>query len=84
LREASYRESEGESLSVASVDVEVEQMGGAGRRAVSPPASEARPRIPVHSDLKRMMGDFRIQDFVGRESDADEYDIPTFLRKHAD
>jgi cell division protein FtsZ len=44
----------------------------------------ARAKIPVHSDLKRMMGDFRVQDFMSREADADEYDIPTFLRKHAD
>ncbi|HEX5037218.1 MAG TPA: cell division protein FtsZ [bacterium] len=43
-----------------------------------------RPRIPVPSDLKRMMGDYRMQDFMSREADADEYDIPTFLRKHAD
>lgn len=46
--------------------------------------ANTRPKIPVHSSLKRMMGDCRIQDFMGREADSDEYDIPTFLRKHAD
>jgi cell division protein FtsZ len=49
-----------------------------------PERPPSRPRIPVHSDLKRMVGDFRVQDFMSREPDADEYDIPTFLRKHAD
>lgn len=43
-----------------------------------------RPRIPVHSDLKRMMGEIRSQAYVSEERDEDEYDIPTFLRKHAD
>jgi len=47
-------------------------------------APSGRARIPIHSDLKRLMGDYRIQDFMSREADADEYDIPTFLRKHAD
>jgi cell division protein FtsZ len=47
-------------------------------------APSSRPKIPVHSDLKRMMGDFRIQEFMNREPDSDEYDVPTFLRKHAD
>ena len=46
--------------------------------------SQNRPKIPVHSDLKRMLGDIRAQDYLSREPDADEYDIPTFLRKHAD
>ncbi len=58
----------------------LQQMEGAGWRAGSPPAQ----KIPVATDWKRMMGDLRAQDFVGKESDADEYDIPTFLRKHAD
>ena len=45
----------------------------------------ARARIPVHADLKRVMGEIRSQGMPGlAESDADEYDVPTFLRKHAD
>jgi len=52
-----------------------------GRPSSRPPN---RPKIPVHSDLKRMIGDLRGHDFLGTEPDADEYDIPTFLRKHAD
>lgn len=89
-------ENEGGFPSAASDEFMEEQMGGAGRRAVSPPAedddtvislssrSQARPKIPVHSDLKRMLGDIRAQDYLSHEPDADEYDIPTFLRKHAD
>ncbi|HSA60536.1 MAG TPA: cell division protein FtsZ [bacterium] len=50
----------------------------------APRAPSSRAKIPVHSDLKRMMGDFRLQDFMNREPDSDEYDVPTFLRKHAD
>ncbi len=47
-------------------------------------ATPQRSRIPVHSDIKRLVGELRGQNFVGSESDSDEYDIPTFLRKHAD
>jgi cell division protein FtsZ len=43
-----------------------------------------RPRIPVHSDLKRILVDLKQEHFVAQGPDADEYDIPTFLRKHAD
>jgi len=42
-----------------------------------------RPKIPAHADLKKLMGEIRSEGF-GKEPDADEYDIPTFLRKHAD
>ena len=54
--------------------------------AVETVEEEALPRakIPVHSDLKRLMGEVRTQNFASQEADADEYDIPTFLRKHAD
>lgn len=41
-------------------------------------------KIPVYSDMKRILGELRGQNFLGQEADADEYDIPTFLRKHAD
>ncbi len=63
------------------------------RAVESPPEEETspleevpapRPRIPIQSDLKRLLGDLRPQDYLSREPDADEYDIPTFLRKHAD
>lgn len=52
--------------------------------AVETVEEEAPPRakIPVHSDLKRLMGE--VKNFASQEADADEYDIPTFLRKHAD
>ncbi len=43
-----------------------------------------RQKIPVHSDLKRLMGDIKSQAYAGDEAEQDEYDIPTFLRKHAD
>lgn len=43
-----------------------------------------RQKIPVHSDLKRLMGDIKSQAYAGDEREQDEYDIPTFLRKHAD
>lgn len=49
-----------------------------------PTRSQGRPKIPVHSDMKRILGDLRAQDYMSREPDSDEYDIPTFLRKHAD
>ncbi len=46
--------------------------------------SGPRAKIPLSTDLKRLVGEFRAQDYTSRDADADEYDIPTFLRKHAD
>ncbi len=54
--------------------------------------SSPRAKIPVQSDLRRIMGDLKNQNFsraLGKDTQEsqesyDEYDIPTFLRKHAD
>lgn len=60
--------------------------------------SSLRAKIPVQSDLRRIMGELKNQNFsreLGREGRGtqgsqefqeadDEYDVPTFLRKHAD
>jgi cell division protein FtsZ len=46
--------------------------------------SPSRARIPMHSDLKRLLTELKGQNFAAQEPDADEYDVPTFLRKHAD
>lgn len=43
-----------------------------------------KAKIPVYSDMKRILGELRGQNYAAMEADADEYDIPTFLRKHAD
>jgi len=46
-------------------------------------AKPARLKVPINADLKKLVSELRAQDFL-QEPDADEYDIPTFLRKHAD
>jgi hypothetical protein len=58
---------------------------GSGRSQARPQdRPQGRAKIPLHSDMKRMISELRGQDFAGTEPDSDEYDIPTFLRKHAD
>lgn len=42
-----------------------------------------RAKIPVKTDLKKMLQDLGQEAYVP-DPDGDEYDIPTFLRKHAD
>ena len=43
-----------------------------------------RSKMPMHSELKKIMGDLKLQTYASQEADSDEYDVPTFLRKHAD
>jgi cell division protein FtsZ len=43
----------------------------------------AKARIPIKTDLKKLMAEWS-PDSVVTEGDGDEYDVPTFLRKHAD
>ncbi len=46
--------------------------------------SSVRSKMPVQTDMKKLMSELN-PDFVSStEADGDEYDIPTFLRKHAD
>ncbi|MBI2501027.1 MAG: cell division protein FtsZ [Deltaproteobacteria bacterium] len=42
-----------------------------------------RAKVPIKTDLKKMLQDLGPEVFVP-DPDGDEYDIPTFLRKHAD
>ena len=48
--------------------------------------SAVRVKIPAVSDLKRIMGELKSENFLGegQEGYQDQYDVPTFLRKHAD
>ncbi|MBI2083628.1 MAG: cell division protein FtsZ [Deltaproteobacteria bacterium] len=42
-----------------------------------------RTKIPIKTDLKKLMADLGPEAFTA-DAEGDEYDIPTFLRKHAD
>ena len=48
-----------------------------------PSAGSGRAKIPVKTDLKKMLADLGSDVYVP-DPDGDEYDVPTFLRKHAD
>lgn len=49
-------------------------------------SSQNRGRIPIQSDLKRVIASLRGENsaFLSEDLGDDEYDTPTFLRKHAD
>lgn len=79
---ASQKQRPGENVVRINPRAETEDFEGVEDRVAE--EKPGRARIPVQSDLKRLMGEIKSQGFVNPIESEDEYDIPTFLRKHAD